>query len=226
MALRHRLASLYFPRSIEKACRKQVGAHGISILMYHEVLPDTMDIPYWHVVREAEFCRQMEYLAAHCTVLSIDKALAGLEAGRNEDAGPRPRVVITFDDGYRGNFDTALPILEQHGLPFVVYAATSRIESGGRYWYDDFAHYLLVSRQKKIAIPTSSGDIVFSQARLPASRVWASVDACLTAAKALPAGERDDLATRLHTLAKPSPLQMMTPEQIGAMAAQDRKSVV
>ena len=34
---------------------------------------------------------------------------------------PRKPVVITFDDGYRGQVDNALPVLRRHGWPGVLY---------------------------------------------------------------------------------------------------------
>jgi peptidoglycan/xylan/chitin deacetylase (PgdA/CDA1 family) len=39
---------------------------------------------------------------------------------------PRPRryAVLTFDDGYRDNVSTALPILERNNAPFIVYVPT------------------------------------------------------------------------------------------------------
>ena len=48
----------------------------------------------------------------------------GLE--RLDDPAPHPRsVVLTFDDAYRDNVDVALPILERHQAPFIVYTPTA-----------------------------------------------------------------------------------------------------
>ena len=46
------------------------------------------------------------------------------EAQRRLVEGGRRFAVLTFDDGYRDNLVHALPILERHEAPFIVYVAT------------------------------------------------------------------------------------------------------
>ena len=116
MGIRHRLTSAYFPNGLERRLldRRPVVA---SVLMYHEVLPDAVDLPYWSVVRESAFRRQIEYLKAHYQVLPLDELLARLrEPAAVSDAGP-PMAAITFDDGYAGNLACAAPILRTLDLP-------------------------------------------------------------------------------------------------------------
>ncbi len=50
-------------------------------------------------------------------ILSLDQCLQRLSNG--EKSGRY--AVITFDDGYRDNVSTALPILERHDAPFTIY---------------------------------------------------------------------------------------------------------
>ena len=45
-----------------------------------------------------------------------------------EAAGRSRRVSITFDDGFRGAAETAMPILERHGLPATFYLVTGWVE--------------------------------------------------------------------------------------------------
>jgi peptidoglycan/xylan/chitin deacetylase (PgdA/CDA1 family) len=67
------------------------------------------------------FARQLDHLAEHDRVLSLDTAL-----GADSEGG----VVITFDDGYRDFYEHALPLLHRHGLPAVLYLATGLIADG------------------------------------------------------------------------------------------------
>lgn len=97
-------------------------ARGVTILIYHRVgggSADELDCP------APTFTEQMRVLATTCDVVSLDDALDGLARGDD-----RPRVVLTFDDGFADLHDVAWPILATHGLPFTVYLATDFL--GGR----------------------------------------------------------------------------------------------
>src|SRR5258708_4728637 len=100
--------------------------------MYHELARDDADIEAWTVMRESDFVRQLEFLVGHYDVVSLDQAL-----GRTSpSASRRPRVVITFDDGDRGNATVLLPIVEAFKVPVTVYIATRQIADAKSYWFD------------------------------------------------------------------------------------------
>lgn len=47
-------------------------------------------------------------------------------------------VCLTFDDGYRDNYTTALPILKRLGIPFAIYISTNYIDNKQpMWWYPD-----------------------------------------------------------------------------------------
>lgn len=101
------------------------------ILRYHSVRETQADLdPYMpvgitHTVDA--FRSQMEYVAQTCKLLSLDDLPALIEGSRRL---PERAVLITFDDGFRDNYEVAAPILEQFGLRGVFYVSTSSI--GGR----------------------------------------------------------------------------------------------
>ncbi|SEQ02230.1 Polysaccharide deacetylase [Solimonas aquatica] len=102
---------------------------GISIFMYHQVgrfAPmRTHRASYCDVGR---FAMQMRYLkAVGAQVLSMSQACTLLREGRE----PPPRaVVLSFDDGCDNFYEYALPILQQHGFPAILYAIAGM--AGGR----------------------------------------------------------------------------------------------
>jgi peptidoglycan/xylan/chitin deacetylase (PgdA/CDA1 family) len=107
------------------------GARGrLSVLIYHRVLaaPDPL-LP--GEVDAALFERQMGMLARHFTVLPLPEAVRRLREGKL----PARAAAVTFDDGYRDNFETALPILQRLGLPATFFIATGYLD-GGRMWND------------------------------------------------------------------------------------------
>ncbi len=92
----------------------------LSILMYHQV----GDFPPMRTHRpnychHRRFAAQMGLLKGlGFRVLRLDEALACL---RGERPLPSRAVALTFDDGYEGFLRFALPELQRHGFPALVY---------------------------------------------------------------------------------------------------------
>lgn len=99
---------------------------GVTILLYHRVeggSDSDVDLPL------AAFEQQLEHLAEHHDVISLDDALARLQPG--DDDGPdEPAVVITIDDGTADLTDHLLPALDRAGLPATAYIATRFVDEG------------------------------------------------------------------------------------------------
>lgn len=96
-------------------------ARGLTLLIYHRIgggTSDERDLPV------AAFQQQLDLLGAH-RVVSLDEGLDALEAGDT-----RPRVVLTFDDGFADLHRHAWPLLRERDLPFTLYLTTSYV--GGR----------------------------------------------------------------------------------------------
>src|SRR5690242_2555715 len=52
-------------------------------------------------------------------------------------AAPAPRrLALTFDDGYRGIYDNAFPLLQEWGIPATIFLVTDRIGSSEPLWWD------------------------------------------------------------------------------------------
>jgi peptidoglycan/xylan/chitin deacetylase (PgdA/CDA1 family) len=91
----------------------------LRILMYHRV-SDTLDSDILTVTPFA-FGQQMMWLKEEgWDVLPVREALLKLENG----SLPLRAVAITFDDGYRDNYDEAFPILLRQGFPATVFPVT------------------------------------------------------------------------------------------------------
>ncbi len=97
---------------------------GICVLMYHRVndLLAKSDL----VVSIKDFKRQMHYLSLYCDVLEPG-ALLEERTGEFLAHSKRPKVVITFDDGYKDNYDNAFPVLKQYNLPALIFLTTGYI---------------------------------------------------------------------------------------------------
>ena len=116
-------------------CERRMRS-GLTILMYHRVLPRThcLDYPLQALVIPVEaFEQQMAWLASHCEVLPVRDAVQQLQSGRSS---ARPKVAITFDDGYADNFEHAAPIMEAQGLRGTFFVTSGFVETGAPLWFD------------------------------------------------------------------------------------------
>lgn len=120
---------------------------GLLIVCYHGVVaaPTSDD---WLLLPLAEFEKQIEHLARHYKVLSLDAALSRLSAGDLVE----PTACITFDDGYANNLTTALPVLRRFGVPATVYLVTGLIGSDRRLWTTRIEYSVLDSPVGELVI--------------------------------------------------------------------------
>jgi peptidoglycan/xylan/chitin deacetylase (PgdA/CDA1 family)/CelD/BcsL family acetyltransferase involved in cellulose biosynthesis len=117
------------PRFLSWARRREPAGR---ILYYHRVNDDRD--PFFPSMPVDVFERQMRYVARRYKVVSLGRLIEHLESGR-----PETVVAITFDDGYRDNYDNALPILERYGLPATVFLATGSLDTREPLWFEILA---------------------------------------------------------------------------------------
>jgi peptidoglycan/xylan/chitin deacetylase (PgdA/CDA1 family) len=92
------------------------GERTLRVLMYHKVndlRPNPTTIPTGVFAEQMELLGELGYVP-----VSLDRVRDHYVEGA---LLPRGAVLITFDDGYRDNLENALPILQRHGYPAVVF---------------------------------------------------------------------------------------------------------
>jgi peptidoglycan/xylan/chitin deacetylase (PgdA/CDA1 family) len=98
--------------------------------MYHYISEPPEDADDYRInlsVSPALFADHLAYLhAAGYTTIDLYHLLDALTWGR--PLPPKP-VIITFDDGYRDNFDNAFPLLWQHGFKATFFILTEPIDN-------------------------------------------------------------------------------------------------
>lgn len=113
------------------AIARRAHRKGVTVLMYHGVMEDDIVLAEgdWLQVRASEFRSQMQHLCRHYRVVPLEHAW-------EEDDGGRPRVALTFDDGYANNFRVAFPVLREFGFAATVFLVTGAIGSRRLFWFD------------------------------------------------------------------------------------------
>ena len=105
------------------------------VLMYHRVLPK--DSPARETEQPGMYVSP-ETLDLHLNELKRHFELVHLDdwLRRGKEGAPLPRLAcaITFDDGWRDNYDFALPVLVRHQAPATIFLVSSYIGTTYRFW--------------------------------------------------------------------------------------------
>lgn len=133
---------------------------GLLVLMYHRVLPPEsserrIEQPGMYVTPGT--------LAMHCSLLKRYFELVHLDDWlRRAAAGerlPRTACAITFDDGWRDNFDHAFPVLREQRVPATIFLVSAYTGTAREFWPNRLARLLLLESQQP-------GSVRFPQALL------------------------------------------------------------
>lgn len=205
--LRWLLASVLYYSGALWFYRWLKGTRYSIILNYHRVLDPTVCselVPPGMYVRPQTFEKQLQYLAFHYQVVTMEQFIALRERVM---PAHRPLCVITFDDGWRDNFDVALPLLRKYGLPATLFISTKFIGSERTPWFYRLGYIL----QALAEIPDGEGAALLSNRQdLPAALTcWFAastaerqhhIDAVIEALKELPGAELESLVEQLQCL--------------------------
>lgn len=114
--------------------------NGLLVLMYHRVLPAgdqrvAAEQPgMW--IQPASFNMHLQVLRRHFEVVRLAD---WIERAASNEALPRRACAITFDDGWRDNYEYAYPLLQAHGVPATIFVCPDLVGSRKQFWPERLA---------------------------------------------------------------------------------------
>jgi peptidoglycan/xylan/chitin deacetylase (PgdA/CDA1 family) len=132
-ALRH-VRDLAQSRNVPRRLHRLAGPE-LLILTYHRVLP--LDHEEWRVeqpgmlVTPGTFERHLQALGEHFEFTDLEAWVRASEAG---DELPRLACAVTFDDGWRDNYDHAFPLLRAAGVPATIFLVSDLVGTRYAFW--------------------------------------------------------------------------------------------
>ena len=120
------------------------------ILMLHRVVEQRSEGKNSELEVTPLFLKQTidDYRHRGYRFVSIDEACDIIHSGKRQR---HPFVCLTFDDGYRDNYTTALPLLRRLEVPFAVFVTTGFIDNRlPMWWYP--GEQLGLSREELLAL--------------------------------------------------------------------------
>jgi peptidoglycan/xylan/chitin deacetylase (PgdA/CDA1 family) len=109
------------------------------VLTYHRI-GTPAEAPYYAPIWAASpgaFREQVARLRDTYRVVTLEEAVALAGTGFRVT---EPTALVTFDDGYRDNFDVALPILTELGVPAAFFLPTAFFQEPRLPWWDFVAY--------------------------------------------------------------------------------------
>ncbi len=114
------------------AGQRRLRSGGV-VLMLHRVLADEHEAARPHrqtlCTGPAAFERLLAWVTERFDCVHLDELLA-------EPVGARPRLALTFDDGWRDNADNGLPLLERYQVPASIFLSTDLIGTSRHFWWE------------------------------------------------------------------------------------------
>ncbi|MEN8140609.1 MAG: polysaccharide deacetylase family protein [Thermodesulfobacteriota bacterium] len=128
------------------------------IITYHGVYDkfDRQAIPLFTHLNANLFRSHLQFLSKHYQLISLSELVGCIKEGR---PWPEGAALITFDDGFRNNYDVAFSVLQEFEVPAAIFLTVGFIGTERLLWFDEL--FLMLCQS------------------LPSEDTWGEVAACL-----------------------------------------------
>ena len=122
------------------------------ILLYHGVTNEKShgisNYSGKHIKLE-EFEKHMRFISKNYNTLSINDII---EIDSSGASWPSNSVAVTFDDGFKNNFEYAAPVLEAFNIPSVFYICAGMVNTDLMFWVDKIEDCINSTNKKTIGL--------------------------------------------------------------------------
>jgi len=92
----------------------------VTIVMFHDIKPN-------------KFEKCVNYLSSRYNIISLETFINALYK-KDETEIPERSLIITFDDGHKGNFQL-LPQIKKYNIPVTIFLCSQIIDTKRHYWF-------------------------------------------------------------------------------------------
>ncbi len=135
---------------------KKTNRAKLIILTYHGVIPDKIHQENPHRVfefrnfaNESDFDHQMYYIRKNFNPVSLADYL---DCRMNERPLPVNSVIVTFDDGFRNNYEFAVPILKKYDMSAAFYVTTNFVGKQKMLWSEEIMYRVMHTEKKEMIL--------------------------------------------------------------------------
>ena len=135
--IKNRIASCLFYTGAMHSLARVRFKNKAFVLMYHRVVTEKENSNCLSqdgiVVSKAVFEKQMRFLINRFNVLSLNEFIECIEERKTF----RPNsCLVTFDDGWKDNYQNAYPLLKEMGIPATIFVTTDFVGENKLFWQE------------------------------------------------------------------------------------------
>ena len=145
-------------RAISSAIAAVVRWSGTGLLVRHTIARRRVSILVYHDPTAEQLERHLKYLARRYNFVSLGKVIEAMERDRWADL-PDRALVLTFDDGHRGNADL-VDLFVSYGVKPTVYVCSQLVDTNRHFWFmdvDDPGRLMKLSNGRRMAVLERAG---------------------------------------------------------------------
>ncbi len=176
------------------------------ILAYHMI----SDAPngFFPEISLRNFVRQIQFLRSNYNVLPLEEIIGRLS--RQESV--RNCVAVTFDDGFRDNYEKAYPVLKKYGVPATIFLTTGFIEKGETPWFIKLRSVFMRTPKSRVDIDLGKQTVPLSLRTAAEKR--AASDTVMHYLRTCPDRERLTILPTLPLLLGVDPSSTLEPQML------------
>jgi len=111
------------------------------IIPYHMIVDEPNG--FYPETSTCDFGIQIQHLVANYRILSLDEIVERVKSRKSLQGC----LAITFDDGFRDNYEIAYPILKKYNAPATIFLTTGYIENGTALWFIKLRYVFMKSEK-------------------------------------------------------------------------------
>ncbi len=149
---RRRLARMLAATGVLRGIERLLPRRGVVIWNYHRIGSadgNPFDDGVFSATAE-ELGKHLKYLKQNFRLITMGEFLRSVETGYRDWGGAA--AMVTFDDGYRDNFELALPVLREAGVSAAFFLPTEFLESRKLPWWDRIAYGIKKTQVDRISL--------------------------------------------------------------------------
>lgn len=125
------------------------GERSLIVLLYHRIHQRNGSLPEMNV-SPCMFNLHMQHLSQYYRPISLREYM---KPERESFTSGKLKVMVTFDDGWRDNYDHAYPILKNHNIPALIFLTSGYIGTRRLFWQERLLKVLATCQTFKASSP-------------------------------------------------------------------------
>lgn len=120
---------------------------GLPFLFRELVQKNKITIVLFHDIDKKSAETAFSYLSQKYNIIGLDTFLQACEE-KNKEKIPAKAMIITFDDGHKGNIEL-LPIIKKYNLPVTIFLCAGIVDTNRHFWFQLENHPLSLPELKR-----------------------------------------------------------------------------